>query len=402
VIPSDSVAREIPAAPRLVGLVADDLTGAADAAVQFAEEGWFAHVLMSPRARPELDGVPCLLAVVTGVRAARDDDAAAGAAGAVGSLLARGCDRLYVKVDSTMRGSVGGQLLGAVRTWAERYPGAIAVLCPAFPDEGRAVVGGTVLVDGIPLSRSAMAADPVTPVVESRLDRLIPGATAGALPDLEPAAARKGVGREGARVVFVDASTDADLDDIAAGLDRLGPQGVAAGSAGLAAAMARRWSAGSRGARTSGEPSARILVGVSSLHPIAWESVERLRKALADHGARARPAVDVLGTEGLGTDAAAIAASFGEQVAEQLARGSYDTLVLVGGDGAAAVLDRAGAGAIRVEAALAPGVPIGTVLGGAAHGVRVVTKSGGFGRPDSLLEIIDRLQSRPSPRKEPS
>src|SRR5689334_20659704 len=41
-------------APRLVGLVADDLTGAADAAAQFAAEGWSAYVLCSPGARPEI------------------------------------------------------------------------------------------------------------------------------------------------------------------------------------------------------------------------------------------------------------------------------------------------------------------------------------------------------------
>jgi uncharacterized protein YgbK (DUF1537 family) len=32
--------------------------------------------------------------------------------------------------------------------------------------------------------------------------------------------------------------------------------------------------------------------------------------------------------------------------------------------------------------------------------MRVVTKSGGFGRSDFLLEIVDRLQSSPSIRKE--
>src|SRR6476620_11467238 len=34
--------------PRLVGLVADDLTGATDSAVQFAEAGWAAHLLRGP------------------------------------------------------------------------------------------------------------------------------------------------------------------------------------------------------------------------------------------------------------------------------------------------------------------------------------------------------------------
>src|SRR4051812_26150432 len=124
----------MPVAPRLVGLVADDLTGATDAAVQFAVEGWSAHVLCNPAARPEIpDGVPSLLAVVTGVRAAPDDEAAAGTARAVRGLLARGCDRLYVKIDSTMRGSVAGQLRGALAAWAGKHPTAIVMFSPAFP-----------------------------------------------------------------------------------------------------------------------------------------------------------------------------------------------------------------------------------------------------------------------------
>jgi uncharacterized protein YgbK (DUF1537 family) len=301
-----------------------------------------------------------------------------------------------------MRGSIAGQLRGAIASWAGRYPGPLVVLCPAFPGEGRAVVGGTVLVDGIPLSRTSAAADPITPVVESRLDRLVPDAAAGVLSDLRIALPANGADREVGRVVFVDASTDADLDDIAAGVDRLGPQGVAAGAAGLAAAMARLWSPRSREPRTLVQRSARMLIGVSSLHPLARESVERLRKALADRGKRDRPAVDVISTEALRSETAAAAASFGDQVAEHLARGSYDTLVLVGGDGAAAALARVGAEAIRVHAALAPGVPMGTLLGGAAHGIRVVTKSGGFGGYDALIDIMDSLQSSPSPGKERS
>ena len=388
--------------PRLVGLVADDLTGATDSAVQFAAAGWFAHLLRRPGPGPETVGSgPSLLAMVTGVRPAADDTAAERTAAAVRELLARGCDRLYLKIDSTMRGSVAGQLRGALAAWAEKHAGAGAVLCPAFPDQGRTVVGGQVLVDGVPVACTAAAADPVTPVVDSQLARLVPGATPTTLTGLGSAPDSGHGGRDDARVLFVDASTDADLDAIAACLDRLGPQWVAAGSAGLAAAMARRWSRGS-GSRAAVRPSARILVGVSSLHPVALSSVEQLRETLAARGAPGRPTVDVITTPAARADAAAIATGFGERMAQQLAQESYDALVLVGGDGAAATLDRLGATAITVHAALASGVPIGTISGGAAHGVRVVTKSGGFGDGDSLVDIVDRLQCSAQTWKEHS
>jgi uncharacterized protein YgbK (DUF1537 family) len=388
-------------APRLMGLVADDLTGATDAAVQFAVEGWSTHVLCNPGARPEIvEQVPSVLAVVTGVRAAQDDEAAAGTAHAVRGLLARGCERLYVKIDSTMRGSVAGQLRGAFAGWAGAHPTTLVVFSPAFPEEGRTVIGGEVWVGGLPLRRTAVAADPITPVVESRLDRLVPGATTAAPADLGSAPAGNDVGSESPGLVFVDASSDADLDAIAASLDRLGPRAVAAGSAGLAAAMARRWSASSSGTKTPVQPSAAMLIGVSSLHPQARESVERLRKALGHGRKGGRPAVDLITTAALPTDPAASAAGFGAQVAERLARTRYDTLVLVGGDGAAAALQRVGADAIRVHAALAPGIPLGTILGGMADGLRVVTKSGAFGDSDSLLRIVDRLHSSSSIWKE--
>jgi D-threonate/D-erythronate kinase len=388
--------------PRLVGLVADDLTGATDSAVQFAAAGWSAHLLRTAAAAPQSDhGGPTLLAVATGVRAAGDDEAAACTAAAVRSLLARGCNRLYVKVDSTMRGSVAAQLQGALAAWTERHAGSVAVLCPAFPDQGRTVVGGQVLVDGVPVARSPAGVDPVTPVTESRLDRLVPGATAGSLSDLSTPA-RDGIRPPEATTVQVDASTDADLAAIAATVDRLGPQAVPVGSAGLAAAMAQRWSPGRSCSASSMQPCARVLVGVSSVHPAAIRSVQALRSALADPAGAPRATVDVVTTPEARTDAAAVAVSFGDEVAERLLSRPYDALVLVGGDGAAATLDRVGATAITVHAALAPGVPIGTIVGGAADGVRVVTRSGGFGDAHSLVDVVDRLQSLRPPGKEPS
>jgi D-threonate/D-erythronate kinase len=101
-------------------------------------------------------------------------------------------------------------------------------------------------------------------------------------------------------------------------------------------------------------------------------------------------------------DPAEAAADFGDRVAAQLARSPYDALVLVGGDGATATLDRLGATAVTVASALGPGVPVGTVVGGPAHGLRLVTTSGGFGDAGSLLRIVDRLRSGAPLRKEPA
>jgi uncharacterized protein YgbK (DUF1537 family) len=87
-----------------------------------------------------------------------------------------------------------------------------------------------------------------------------------------------------------------------------------------------------------------------------------------------------------------IAAALGE-VAERLAdAGLVTALVLTGGDTARAVLAALGARGIALRAELLPGVPLGRIIGGELDGVAVVTKAGGFGRPDTLVEVQRYLQ----------
>ena len=367
----------------MLGLVADDLTGAADAAVGLAEAGWRAVLLLDPRADlpPEPGSRPTVLAVSTGSRAACDDEAATRTAHAVGTMVATGAERLYLKVDSTVRGSVAGQLTGALAAWSRHHPQARAVVCPAFPAHLRTVVDGEVLVAGAPLAGSAAALDPVTPRSDGDLTRLLPGAVRHA---------DDGVQGPPGSVLVADARDDADLDRLARRIDEAGPELVVVGSGGLAAALGRRWLAPT-------EPPARpalegrLLLAVSSLHPVSAAQLERLRDApAADH-------VDVLTTVRETSTAQAAAAGLADRVADALSHGSYAALVVVGGDGAAAILARLGADRVEIDGAVVPGCPTGTVSGGQADGVRLVTKSGGFGTPAALHEIVSLLRATRAP-----
>ena len=57
-------------------------------------------------------------------------------ADAVNALMNAGVDRVFLKIDSTMRGSVPGQVAGALAAWRTRHPDARAVVCPAYPRDG--------------------------------------------------------------------------------------------------------------------------------------------------------------------------------------------------------------------------------------------------------------------------
>ncbi|MGI3779916.1 MAG: four-carbon acid sugar kinase family protein [Janthinobacterium lividum] len=390
--------------PAVLGLVADDLTGAGDAAVGFAEAGWTALLSVRPSrlsstARPG----PTVLAVTTGSRALPDDEAAARTAQAVAAVVAAGAERLYLKIDSTVRGSVAGQVDGALAAWSVVHPDARAVICPAFPAHLRTVVDGQALVAGVPLGASAAAHDPVTPRTSGDLAQVFPGTFR------RPAADPVDVsGPPGSRLL-VDAHGDPDLDQLARGLDAAGPAVVMVGSGGLAAALGRRWAQPDPLAVTA-SVDGRVLVAVSSLHPATTAQLQQLRTGPS------ASVVEVLTTGAETTSPAAAAAELARRVRAALAGGRYDALVAVGGDGAAAILAELAADGIEIVGAVVPGCPTGYVSGGYADGLRLVTRSGGFGSAAALDQIIRRLRTtraglptdhhlqagpRPSPKEAP-
>lgn len=369
----------------MLGLVADDLTGAGDAAVGFAEAGWRAVLCLDPaRPAPGAGTGPTVLAVSTGARALSDAEAARRTTRAVEAMLAAGADRLYLKIDSTVRGSMAGQLDGALAAWSRAHPAARAVVCPAFPAHGRTVVDGQVLVDGAPLAASAAAQDPVTPRAHGDLLRLLPGAVRRRDDDRS--------GPPGSRFV-VDARDDDDLDRLAARVNATGPALVVVGSGGLAAALGRTWA---QPVSPAPAPAVRgrVLVAVSSLHPATAAQLARLTTG------RLAGEVDVLTTTTARTTSDAAVADLAARVGAALAGHPYEAVVVVGGDGAAAVLAGLGADRVEIDAALVPGCPTGLVAGGRAEGLRVVTKSGGFGGPATLDQIVTRLRAGPRPTTE--
>jgi len=378
--------------PRVLGIVADDLTGATDSSAAFAEAGWRVELLLQPQRHRVSEGnsrvaagpSPLVLAVATGCRAAGDGQAAARTAAAVHQLRRSGIDRLYLKIDSTVRGSVAGQIDGALSAWQAAHSHPIAVICPAFPALGRTVADGIVLVHGVPVAASPAGQDPVTPQHESRLDVIIPGSVGGTNPaPSDP--------ETGAKINY-DARTDADLSGVAAVVDRAGPAAIAVGSGGLAAALADRWRQPKSPKASSGVGGrdGPILLAVSSLHPVAHQQL-----AAVHEEPDLRTAVHVITTHDVdvkGT-AAQIAADLADRVVQALAARHYRALVLVGGDGAAAVLRSLRAQRISLTSPITSGIPAGVIVGGPADGTHLVTKSGGFGDHRTLITIVRRLHA---------
>ena len=435
--------------PASVGIVADDLTGANDSAVQFARAGWIARLALGDIANVGGAGATgrrdsgSVVAIVTDARAQSPRDAHESTVAAVAALADSGVGRLFVKIDSTMRGSVAQQVAGALEGWQDVHPLAFAVVCPAYPAMGRTVEGGRLLVDGAPVETTSIGRDPVTPVATSSLSALLPGTTriTAAPKDAAALAARiTGRAEAGALVITVDAETGDDLALIADAIALIGPRAVPVGSAGLAVEMSRVWGEG----LAAPEPEVatpdgprRVVVVVSSLHDVSrgqhahlvessasgllLESVQTIAPSLdellndglpgfldqefaAFTDAEPAPVIVVLAPAQRPVDeeqpgASAVRPTAAERIAAGLAtitdqvigRLGTGSLVLMGGEGARAVLARFGADSILVRDAIREGIPIGIIEGGRLHGLPVVTKAGGFGARSVLTEIVPDL-----------
>lgn len=359
-------------------VIADDLSGAADSAVHFRGSG---------RVRLNLLHSAPWTADTNGLIQVCDSEtrnlAPSLAGSRVRSIAARLAERtgprpaLFKKVDSTLRGNAGVELLAA----ADELGFAAVIVAPGLPSQGRTVEDGQLLVHGIPVSRTAAGVDPLQPV-KSDMVRDILGCPVQSvrLPQLRGGGDFLAGASHG--LVVVDSNDDADLEVLAAALSNR-PDLLPAGSAGLARAIAARHPPG-----PSIEPprAASIAVLVGSGSPIARDQLARLREARLD-SVRIFEVAD----PGGGDSSRMVRELAARAVSSLPALEPPVALLATGGDTALALCQALEEDAIWACGELLPGIPWGTLD---RSGTTLATKAGGFGGPDALLESVLRLLRR--------
>jgi D-threonate/D-erythronate kinase len=92
------------------------------------------------------------------------------------------------------------------------------------------------------------------------------------------------------------------------------------------------------------------------------------------------------------TDSEEVARRLAEGAAALLARGGFAAVIVSGGDTAVALLQRLRQPALRVMGTLLAGIPYSKIAGPQGELV-IVTKSGGFGTPDTFSAIASQLRA---------
>jgi len=417
-----------------IAIVADDLTGAADTGVQFCP--YFANTILLSYAGFAHESVHSLdfpveaLALYSNTRAAEAGLARERLGHVARGLLSLKPKYTYKKVDSCLRGNIGAE----VEAMMDEMGYDLSCIAPAFPEMGRTTLHDIHLIYGTPVDQTELFRDPVTPVTEPRLSRVI------------EAQARYGVAHvdvdimEGSDEVFVreidrqvgagvrhlvfDATCRAHLDRIVSRALGLPKKVLLVGSAGLAGSLGEHFSrkpfpkdsgpgvfprgkhlmvCGTTSDLTRRQMSALIktypyevmafsptLLGdvtrrdelVSKAGPTAsalGESNVIVTIATSDKGRAGDPKDPGTGSPG------EIVGGLGVFIAAVLERRRPATLFLTGGDTANAILKTLGARGVRLFEEIVPGMVKGAIMGGPINDLLVVTKAGGFGKEDALL-----------------
>lgn len=157
----------------LIGVVADDFTGASDAA-SFLVKGGLNAVLLNgiPSSDINLDNISAVV-IALKTRTMEKNKAVQLSLEAFEWLKAKNAKHMYSKYcstfDSTREGNIG-PIIDAV---LEKYNYQYTIIAPALPINGRIVRNGHLYVNGVLLHESSMKDHPLTPMWDSRIANLM-------------------------------------------------------------------------------------------------------------------------------------------------------------------------------------------------------------------------------------
>lgn len=239
----------------LTGIIADDLTGANDSALQFHVRGCNTQIVLN--SENSLDKTKLknaqVCAISTETRNLDKQSAYNKTKAACQKLYDNfNVEYLYKKIDSTLRGNIAVE----IKAILDVLNNDAAIVVPAFPKENRITIGGYHLLKGVPIERKEMARDPKAPIYESHIPTIIKTQLKEFDSDLKVGTIDfktvvKGAAlistevhkliNDGVKIIVIDAQSSIDLEQIALAVKKSTFNLLPVGAAGFAAALSNIW-----------------------------------------------------------------------------------------------------------------------------------------------------------------
>ncbi len=423
-------------------VVADDLTGANATGVLLKKNGFDTLTLLDLPADggASLAGWDCVV-YPTDSRSVSPADAYDRVRGALSVLAGPEVCQYAKRIDSTLRGNLGSETDAFLDALGPEY---IAVCVPCFPSSGRVIVGSHLLVNGVPLRLTEVAADPKCPIRTTDAFLLFKEQTkypiaAIHLDDVHDGAqhlageltARR---RAGIRIFVVDSVTEQDIETVAQAVAECGIPAISVDPGPFTAALGKH-----RIARAQRPAAGSILCAIGSVNGVAAAQTHKLlakrqvaaeyldaAKILESEATRRgeierlkaeliqrRGEADILAVIGsgiepenridfapymrrLGLDAEGVSARINEAFAE-IALGvlaacpEIGGIYSTGGDITAAIHSLAGTVGLRLLDEVLPLAGYGIAIGGALEGKAFISKGGMVGDENAMVACTDYL-----------
>jgi len=376
-----------------IAVIADDLTGALDTGVQFRQWGYTVQLTDSPWASS------AEVTITNTDTRNKTREEAYQATYEVATKL-RDQDIIYKKTDSTLRGNPGPELQAILDAAGETQ----VVFTPAYPPTRRRVKDGHLYVAERPITETEYIHEyrRKTSYIPEILDTKTP---------IHSVKAPMGIPEKG--ITVIDSETEQDLLRIAAKRTR-----VMAGSAGLADALCQTL----RGpppvltvigsTRMETRRQAELLIQRLGAFSTPLDFDEALRQAPQKEAVQTAKNALLLGQDVILTSAptpetiehtrakakrmnithqeleARITTALAEATQSLLTQ-TLSGIVITGGATALAVTEKLGTKNIEILDEVQPGVPVLRL-----DSFPAVTKAGGFGQPDTLIQATQYLKRR--------
>ncbi|WP_096185842.1 four-carbon acid sugar kinase family protein [Evansella halocellulosilytica] len=424
-----------------IGIVADDLTGANATGVRLSKQGIYAATMVQGANFPETTNYDAIV-IDTDSRYSTPEIAKKRTQQAMDHFKKWGAQLFSKRIDSTFRGNIGVEIDAILEDLGKE---SIAVVVPSFPDSGRIVLGGYLLVDDVPLQQTDVANDPVHPINESYIPSLMKKQTKheveflglkdilGSLSELTEKL--ETAIENGNRVIVCDATTNDQVEHIAEAMALIPNRPIISADPGpLTAAYAKA-------VRNQKVEQERILVTVGSatkltgqqLHyliekteakpvyvnpkPLAsytssWdEEIERATEEaleakdqsvliITTHlpGHSLINLAEIAKQENVSEDALAKRITDGLAKISRKIIEDQDSMIKgcfsSGGDVTASLCSISLASGIQLEDEVLPLAAYGKLIGGHFHDLPIITKGGMIGNKKSIYECVKFLQTK--------
>lgn len=410
-----------------LGCIADDFTGAGDAASFLTDGGLKTLLIIWPHIEDvSIDGYDAVVIALKS-RSIEPELAVRESLAAVNWLNAQGAEKLYFKYcstfDSTPHGNIGPVCDSLLALGGQSY----SLLCPSLLLNGRSVRGGRLFVNGVPLAESHMRRHPLNPMWSSEIKVLMEAqskypcfpVSAEEYADEEALRARvERIARDNEHFYLIPDYYEPEHGETIVRL--FGTLPFLSGGSGLLGDFARfacKPGVHQEKPRVTGRDYGRVMLAGS-----CSDMTRRQVRRWIDDGGRAvmiesadalaggrraeelaalyleHPEEDILyyssgssDSAGADTSDKSVSAAM-EKILSDIARNIFKArpvsrLVTAGGETSGAVITSLGLSSFAIGESIAPGVPI--LYPTSYAGLRLVLKSGNFGNEDFFIKVLE-------------